>query len=278
MSVDHSPKPLSEWTLTEEEDLTEALRTPLSAPLIAKALAEKAEAHSVEINIERGTFSFFYQSSTGHGVGCVSAAPWAIPRDYKETAIDSDPRLDAEALFNKGEGYGYCSITDEEAKRHAEQWNAIRQATGLVWRQLILRHFDRLVSERAVLLYARFKEVTASFEQLPADVWSLLEVIDWQNGIAVAPDRTTYWSIHVAPSPESQVVSTSASESAAINALARHFVETRSDLTRDQAREWCHGQGFKLSQRGFQSRVWPKARIAAGLEATAQPGPKPKKR
>jgi hypothetical protein len=278
VSVDHSPKPLSEWTLTEEEDLTEALRTPLSAPLIAKALAENAGAHSVEINVERGTFLFFYQSSTGHGVSCVGAEPWAILRDYKETAIDPDPRLDAEALFNKGDGYRYCGVTNEEAKQHAEQWNAVRRATGLAWRQLMLRHFDLAGSARAVLLYARVKEVTAPFEQLPADVWPLLEVVDWQNGIAVAPNRTTYWSIHVAPSPESHVVSTSASESAAIKALARHFVETHPDLTRDQARKWCHGQGFKLSQRGFQNRVWPGARKAAGLEATAQPGPKPKLR
>jgi hypothetical protein len=61
----------------------------------------------------------------------------------------------------------------------------------------MLRAFDRAVSTGAVVLYARRQTVSADFEQLPTDVWPLLEVADWQNGAAVAPDGTTYWSIHV---------------------------------------------------------------------------------
>jgi hypothetical protein len=39
--------------------------------------------------------------------------------------------------------------------------------------------------------------VSARFKRLPADVWPVLQVLDWQNGVAVAPEGTAYWSIHV---------------------------------------------------------------------------------
>jgi hypothetical protein len=44
----------------------------------------------------------------------------------------------------------------------------------------------------------------------------------------------------------------------------------------DDALAICKSKFLTLSKRGFRERVWPQAREAAGLEAVAPPGPKPK--
>jgi hypothetical protein len=66
-----------------------------------------------------------------------------------------------------------------------------------------------------------------------------------------------------------------AGESAAIKALASHLKDHR-DITRVAAREWLVKQGFAVSGRGFQQRVWPEARDLAGMEAIAPRGAKRK--
>jgi hypothetical protein len=66
-----------------------------------------------------------------------------------------------------------------------------------------------------------------------------------------------------------------ADETAAIKALALQLGRD-PEMTRREAAGWCSTTGFRLKRRGFQNRVWPKARARAGLAEKAPPGRKPK--
>jgi hypothetical protein len=63
-------------------------------------------------------------------------------------------------------------------------------------------------------------------------------------------------------------------ESAAIKALASHL-RTHPELTRADAKAWCHDSGFSLGKRAFD-RAWPEAREKANLGRIAKPGRKAK--
>jgi hypothetical protein len=71
------------------------------------------------------------------------------------------------------------------------------------------------------------------------------------------------------------LATTARDETAAIKALASHL-RSNCNLKKSEARLSCRKAGFNLSDRGFQSRVWPRAREQAGLDAKAPPGRKRK--
>jgi hypothetical protein len=236
---------------------------PLALDQVAEMLIERSGAREVQIDPHKGTFSFSAQSFSG-GASCIGGPPWAMLATLPD---DADPQLDAEALFNKE---GFVRISDEEAAFEAERCEAIRKATGLVWGQFMLRSFDRTVSSGLVKLFARVESPMAPFEQVPADAWPVLDISDWQNGIAIDPHETLYYSIHAKGSIVPAVRS-AADESSAIKALASELTNN-PELTRSQAMKFCETAGYKLSFRGFRDRVFPRARRQAGLEETVPPG------
>jgi hypothetical protein len=67
------------------------------------------------------------------------------------------------------------------------------------------------------------------------------------------------------------LAATARDETAAAKALASHL-RINPQLNRAGALSSLRAQGFNLTDRGFQSRVWPRAREQAGLEAKAPPG------
>jgi hypothetical protein len=173
----------------KDAELAEVTTGALSKKQLARILQEESGAHKTEIDRDSGTFSFSFFHN-----GVFGGRPWAILRVATEVKID--PQIEAEALFNKA---GIVRIRDEDAEMNAKLWAAVRRATGLVWRQYMLTAFDRAVSNRMVLLYGRPQNILANFKRLPADAWPLLDVKNWETGVAVAPDGTAYWSIHAAP-------------------------------------------------------------------------------
>jgi hypothetical protein len=64
---------------------------------------------------------------------------------------------------------------------------------------------------------------------------------------------------------------TAKGEAGAITALA-DLLRERPKLRREDAREHLIAEGFQISGRGFLNRIWPKARLEAGLEAVAPSG------
>jgi hypothetical protein len=68
---------------------------------------------------------------------------------------------------------------------------------------------------------------------------------------------------------------TAAHETTAIRLLASHL-RGNTQLTRAKAKALCKEAGCNVSDRGFQSRVWPAARTLAGLHEKASSGRKRK--
>jgi len=255
-------KPLNQLT---ESDIAELREAPLALGTLTKLLQKETQASKINIDPHKGTFSFCFDSPV------LGGPPWAILASVADTSAKDDPRFNAEALFNKE---GFVTIADEVAAHYDKRLASVHKATGLVWRQLMLGNFDRAISTNLVTLSARIQSATAPVQGLPADLWPILEVLDWQNRLARDPQGVFYYSIHAASARRrSATVAIAAQESAATKALASEL-KNHPNLKRAEAFAWCREAGFELNGRGFQQRVWPKARLQAGLAERAQPGRK----
>jgi hypothetical protein len=140
-------------------------------------LSTKSGAQETEIDPTALSFSFRYHHD---GAEWFVVAPWQFLGENGVSPTVSTLGLDIESSL-----------------RWAGRRRAVSEATNWMWRRLMFPSFDGAVSIGAAVLYGRPTTLTADFEDLPADVWPLLKVVDWQNGVAVAPDGSTYWSIHV---------------------------------------------------------------------------------
>jgi hypothetical protein len=67
-------------------------------------------------------------------------------------------------------------------------------------RQELLRRLktalDNHVSRDEIAIFAR-PGVSAPFKRLPTDSWPILKIVDWQKAVAVTPDGTYWFSIHI---------------------------------------------------------------------------------
>jgi hypothetical protein len=242
---------------------------PPSLEELTEFLQDKTQARWVEIDQEAGRFGFGFVVPGG-GATAQSAVPWD-----PDVPVAIDPRIEAEALFNK---VGLVRVGDEHAAHAVRQNKAVREAIGLVWRRYMLPAFDRAVSAGRVALYARVQSPAAPLKRLPADVWPILKVLDWQYGIARDLEGTIYYSIHAAgtlPAASPRQKSIIADEKAATRALAKQL-ELNPDMTWDEALSICKSLQFRISLRGFEHHVWPDAREKAGLPRKAPPGRKKK--
>jgi hypothetical protein len=246
---------------------------PPSLGDLAQLLQEKTHAREVEIDQEDGRFIFGFDLPGG-GASVYGVTPWVLLA-MPEAPLAIDPRVEAEALFNKE---GLVRISDEDAEYAAQQNRAVRDATSLVWRQYMLRAFDRSVAEGRVKLYARVQSPLAPFLQLPKDLWARLDVVEWQHGVARDSEGTVYYSLHADDSSQKTSAAQSnivADESAATKALAAEL-KRNLGMSREQASSWCKANKYQISGRGFLNRVWPDARIKAGLPSRASAGRKRK--
>jgi hypothetical protein len=173
-----------------DAEIAERATAPYSRRQLTKMLKDQSGAHDAEIDPNTSAFLFRFPSVSGSGASLLSVSPWELER--KKRDLCPEPRMDAEALFNKE---GLVRISEEEAAFHEDQYKSARKAARLVF-HLMLTAFARATSTKAVMLYAQVGAISAPFKRLPAHVWGLLEVADWESGAAIAPDNTVYWSIH----------------------------------------------------------------------------------
>jgi hypothetical protein len=188
---------------------------PYSRRQLETKLKELSGAESAEIDPGKSTFSFHY---LGDGSGLWFGPPWSF-LEHAPKAV-TEPWADAEALFNKD---GLVRMSDEEAAFHERQHQSVSKAGALVFRQIMLRSFAQAVAASSVKLHAQIGSVSGPFRQLPATVWPLLDVRDRENGVAIAPDGTRYWSIHVAGTAKAKVYGRPRSGSGVIKFVRNYF-------------------------------------------------------
>lgn len=169
---------------------------PPTVEKLTELLREYADATKAEIDREEGRFRFYC------GASCYGGTPWALLREPDESLkLKLAPRL-ASLLSDACEGSesprGFAKVGDDEAAESARIFEDARFATGIVWWQYMRPAFDRAVKSGRVTLFARWPSISDDFQRLPSDIWPLLEIVDWEHGVACDIQGTLYSFIHVA--------------------------------------------------------------------------------
>lgn len=216
-----TPNPFSVEAFEQSRNRGEAPKLELGPPTLedlTELLRKNADATKAEIDREEGRFRFYC------GGSCYGGTPWALLWEPNES-LKLNLRL--ESLLTEAcevsevpRGFaGFAKIGDDEAAERARHSEGVRFATGLVWRQFMLRAFDRAVKAGRVQLFARAPSPRDDFQRLPSDIWPQLEVVDWEHGVARDVQGTLYSSIHVADTAATRV---EASSDSSKDAPARH--------------------------------------------------------
>jgi hypothetical protein len=177
----------------------------LSLAQLTNTLKDTSGASYAEIDTSTSTFSLLFPDG---GSRNIKGSPWELLKNIPAVIISEDT---AGSYTAYAPGY----------KENAMRLNKVRAAISLVWCKLMLPAFNCAISRGAVALYARPHIASVHFQRLPKYVWSLLSVVDWDNGVAMAVDHTAFWSIYAervtttAAARESDVVDARLSETVA---------------------------------------------------------------
>ncbi len=94
----------------------------------------------------------------------------------------------------------YKYLDDEEQRLQKRRLMAIADATGVVWRQIMVPEFNNALEAGQITLYAR-RTADGAFQPVPLDVWPNYQITDWETGHAEGPGSSLLLSIHAAPTP-----------------------------------------------------------------------------
>jgi hypothetical protein len=230
-------------------DIEESANPPFSMHQLTKKLLEISGAHKVEIDPITSTFSFVFSHTPFVAFG---GTPWGILAEPQGTVANSDPRLDADALFDKE---GFVSISHEKSSILEKHDQSVRKATGLVFRQFLISAFDRAVSTEAVALYAQVETLSAPFVRVAAHVWPVLTIIDWQNGMAVDPDGTKYRSIYAARQSLAAPGLTKRHTGLDIDAFVNKYITDEKAAERRPTLSGCEKAAKAAGIRGYRQRL-----------------------
>jgi hypothetical protein len=166
-----------------------AASSPLSFSLnqLTRVLKDKSCAIHAEIDTLTSTFSFLVPVFPEGSTRSIKGTPWELLQNIQEVDLIEKPGPPS---------HGSVTLYSPGFRENAKQLNMVRTAIDAVWSKLMLGAFNRAISGGTVALYARPHITSELFRRLPEHVWPLLNVVDWDNGVAKALDHTTFWSIY----------------------------------------------------------------------------------
>lgn len=150
---------------------------------LREALRNGSGAYRADIDPDTCGFLFKY-SEDDPGYWINHAMPWYWLADDRPVPALTPWDL-AEALFD-----------DNATARARDRSRAADVAIKQVCR-LIRSNFDIAVACGYVSVYGRPQNITSEFVLLPADTWHLFKITDWEHGVAVLPNGTSYFSVYV---------------------------------------------------------------------------------